>query len=337
MGTLRRALQQPVTFRQYPRVPELYPPIEPYDQGMLDVGDGQQIHWSTSGNPDGRPAVLLHGGPGSESRPGIRRAFNPDAYRIIQFDQRGCGLSTPDAADPETSLEANTTWHLLADIERLREHLQVERWVVFGASWGAALGILYAETHPDRTAALILVAVTAGRRREIDWMARGGVADFFPEQWERFLSVIPESEQADPLAAYDRMLNDPDAAIRQRAADAWVTWETSYLTLNQEEPFSGRFADPRYRYRFARVVTHYWSHDCWLEDDQLLRGAGRLADIPGAMVHGRLDLGGPLLTAWELKERWPGGELTVIDTAGHSDGPGMTEAMVAAVDRFAAG
>lgn len=316
-------------------MPDLYPPIEPYADGFLEVTDGQRIYWMTSGNPQGTPAVVLHGGPGSGSTPGLRRSFDPERYRVVQVDQRGCGRSTPDAGDPGTSLEANTTWHLIDDIERLREHLGVDRWVVFGASWGSTLGIAYAERHPDRVIALILVAVTAGRRREVDWMARGGVADFFPREWEAFISLLPEEERSDPVRAYDRMLNDPDARVRQQAADAWTTWESSYLTLNQQEPFSGRFADPMYRYRFARVVTHYWSHDCWLRGDQLLDEMGTLADIPGAMVHGRLDLGGPLITAWEVKQRWPRGELTIIDTAGHSDGPGMTEAVVVAVDRFA--
>jgi proline iminopeptidase len=318
-------------------MPELYPPIEQYADGFLEVGDGQRIYWQQSGNPDGRPAVVLHGGPGSNSTPGLRRSFNPAKYRIIQFDQRGCGQSTPDAADPTTSLETNTTWHLLADIEALREHLGISKWLVFGASWGATLGFLYAEQHPERTTALVLVAVTSGRRREIDWMARGGVADFYPEQWEQFLAVIQPADRVDPLAAYNRMLNDPDAAVRQQAADAWVTWESSYLTLEPEEPFSGAFADPRYRYRFARVVTHYWSHDCWLEDDQIVRDADKLKDIPGAMVHGRLDLGGPLITAWEMHRRWPRAELTVVGTGGHSGGGGMSQALVAAVDRFADG
>ncbi len=313
-----------------------YREIEPYDHGMLDVGDGNRIYWETCGDPEGKPAVVFHGGPGSGCSPGMRRAFDPDAYRIVLFDQRGSGRSTPHAADPDTDLGTNTTWHLLRDIELLREHLGIDRWLVFGGSWGATLAILYAEQHPDRVSELVLAAVTNTRRWEVDWMYRGGVAPLLPVQWERFRAGVPEADRdGDLLDAYRRLVNDPDADVRRQAADEWCRWELSYIADEPEEdPFIGRFADPRYRLCFARVVTHYFSHDAWLEDGQLLRDAARLADIPGVMIHGRLDLGSPLRTAWEMERAWARGELVIVGGAGHS-GSAMDRELVRATDRFA--
>ena len=313
----------------------LYPEIEPYENGMLDVGDGDRIYWELCGNPEGKPAVVFHGGPGSGCSPGSRRPFDPDAYRIVVFDQRGSGRSMPHAADHDTDLAANTTWHLLADIERLREHLGIDRWLVFGGSWGATLGILYAERFPERVSELVLAAVTNTSRWELEWMYRGGVAPLFPEEWERFRLGVPESDRdGDLLAAYRRLLDDPDPDVRRRAADEWCRWELSYIApAPEEDPFIGRFADPRYRMCFARVVTHYFHHDAWLEPDQLLRDARLLADIPGVMIHGRRDLGSPLRTAWLMKRAWPRAELVVVDDAGHSSDR-MTPELVRATDRF---
>ncbi|MGD9933732.1 MAG: prolyl aminopeptidase [Dehalococcoidia bacterium] len=315
----------------------LYPPIEPYTHGMLDVGDGQRISFEECGNPDGRPAVVLHGGPGSGCTPFQRRFFNPARYRVVLFDQRGCGRSTPHAGDPRTSLEVNTTWHLLGDIERLREHLGIERWLVFGGSWGATLGLLYAETYPVRVSALVLGGVTTTRRREVDWLFRGGVAPLFPEQWAALLDGIPPPmDRSDPVEAYARLLEDSDAAIREQAALNWCRWESVSISATPGPPLAARFKDPAYRMAFARIVTHYFRHTAWLEEGQVLRDAGRLAGIPGAMVHGRLDLQAPLLTAWELSRAWPDGELVVVDNAGHaSSEPGIPERLVEATDRFA--
>ena len=314
----------------------LYPEIEPYEHGMLDVGDGNAVYWELCGNPDGAPAVVLHGGPGAGTHPILRRFFDPGAYRIVLFDQRGSGRSTPHAADPATDLSANTTPHLLADIERLRDHLSVDRWLVFGESWGAALALLSAETHPERVAALVVSGVTTGRRREIDWMCRGGVAPLLPGEWERFLAAVPEDDRAgDPVAAYHRLLNDPDPEVRQRAADEWCRWELSYIADEPEEdPFIGRFADPRFRLGFARLVTHYFLHDAWLEEGQLLRDAHRLAGIPGVMIHGRRDIASPLISAWEMKGAWPTAELRIVAAGGHGGGA-MDAEVIRAIDGFA--
>ncbi len=266
----------------------LYPELEPYDDGMLDVGDGQRIHWEASGNPHGKPAVDFHGGPGGAAHPVSRRFFDPDRYRIILFDQRGSGRSTPYVADPETDLAANTTWHLLRDIELLRAHLDIDRWLVFGGSWGSTLALLYAEQFPERVTELVLAAVTNTTRREIDWMYRGGVAPLLPAEWHRFRSAVPEADRdGDMLEVYHRLLGDRDPQVRRRAADEWCRWELAYVASGPEDdPFTGRFADPRYRLAFARTVTHYFLHDAWLEDRQLLRDADRLADNPGSWSTG---------------------------------------------------
>jgi proline iminopeptidase len=316
----------------------LYPEIEPYDHGLLDVGDGQRIYWETCGNPDGRPAVAFHGGPGSGCDATWARFFDPGAYRIVLFDQRGCGRSTPHASSPDVDLSVNTTWHLLGDIEKLREYLGVDRWLIFGGSWGATLAILYAEQHPDRVSALVMGGVTTSRRREIDWIARGGMAPLFPADWALFLRGLPESERdGDPIEAYHRLLHDPDPAVRAAAARSWCLWETAIMDFEDGRELSGRFADPDFAYMFARLVTHYFRHDAWLEDSQLLRDAGALADVPGVMVQGRLDLQAPLTTAWELKQVWPRAELIVVGDAGHAtDTVDMARHLVRATDHFAA-
>lgn len=316
----------------------LHPATESHDRGRLDVGDGNRIHWETSGRPEGPPAVLLHGGPGSGSTPGARRFFDPHGYRIIQFDQRGCGRSTPHASEPGTDLSVNTTEHLLRDLESLRVHLEVERWLVFGVSWGSTLGLAYAERYPARVRALVLAGVTMTRRSEIDWLYRR-IAPLFPEEWQRFAGGVPESERdGDLVEAYYQLLHSPDAAVRERAARDWHDWEAASLSENPGASQPPQWADPDFRLARARIVTHYFRHAAWLEEEALLRGAGALAKIPGVMIQGRLDLQGPLVTAWELARAWPAGELIVVPSAGHSaHDPGMTEAIVAATDRFAEG
>ena len=315
---------------------DLYPAIEPYEHGMLDVGDGHLVYWEQSGNPHGRPVLLLHGGPGSGWNAGIRRNFDPAAYRIIAFDQRNCGRSTPHAGDPVIDLSANTTEHLLADIEQLRRHLGVERWMLFGGSWGATLALAYAERHAELVTGIILVAVTTTRQSEIDWLYYGA-AKFFPAEWQRFRAGIPAGE-TNLVAAYHRLLMDPDPAVHSKAARDWFEWENALVSVDPDAKPSPRQLEPRWQLAFARIVTHYFGNLAWLEDGALLRDAGRLRGIPGILIHGRFDMGGPPTTAWELAQAWPDARLVILGGAGHSAGdPGMQDALLAATDEFARG
>jgi proline iminopeptidase len=313
-----------------------HPPIEPYDSGRLDVGDGQAVYWETCGNPDGKPALVLHGGPGSGCNVGMRRLFDPEAWRIVLFDQRGSGRSLPHAGDPTTSLEANTTAHLLADIEALRTYLCVERWMIYGASWGSTLGLAYAEAHPGRVSEMALSHVTTTTPAEIDWLYHG-LGRFFPDAWDRFRAGAGVTDPgANLVEAYARLLNGPDCAVRERAARDWCDWEDAIVSVETGRPPNPRYADPRFRMAFARIVTHYFSHQAWLEDGVLLRQAHRLARIPGVLIHGRLDLEAPLSTAWSLSRAWPGCELIVVDGAGHeTTTPAMGAAILDAIDQFA--
>lgn len=316
---------------------ELYPPIEPYDRGMLDVGDGNLVYWEVCGNPDGKPAVVVHGGPGSGCGPQARRFFDPRRYRVVLFDQRGCGRSTPHASDPATGMRHNTTWHLVADMERLREHLGIDRWLLYGGSWGSTLILAYAERFAERVSEIVVPAVTTTRRSETDWLYRG-VGRYFPEQWERFLDGaggIPREE--DPVAAYARLVEHPDEAVRGKATADWCAWEDAVLsgeTKGAALPYTGR--PPAARLAFVRICAHYFSHGAWLEEGALLRGAHRLAGIPGVLIHGRLDMGSPLVTAWELQRAWPGSELIVVDDAGHLGDATTRGHALRALDRFAA-
>src|SRR5947209_6495481 len=272
-------------------MPERFPAIEPYETGMLDVGDGQRIYWEASGNPAGKPAVALHGGPGGGSSPGRRRSFDPAAYRLIQFDQRGCGRSTPPASALDTSLETNTTEHLIGDIEKLRVHLGIERWLVWGASWGVTLGLAYAQRYPERVTEMVLVSVTMTRPYDVHWLYHE-TGRFFPDEWSRFAAA--GGDAPDLVAAYDRLLNGSfPAAVRERAARDWCAWEDALVSLEEGWTPYERFTDPAFRMAFARLCAHYFSHAAWLEDGQLLRDAGRLAGIPGVLIHGRFDIGGP--------------------------------------------
>ena len=313
----------------------LSPRIEPYDAGMLPVGDGHQVYWETCGHPNGRPAVVVHGGPGSGCTGWHRRLFDPATTRIVLFDQRNCGRSRPHASEPDVDLSTNTTQHLIADMEALREHLGVERWLVFGGSWGSTLSLAYAEAHPDRVSDMVLWGITTGRRAEADWLFRGGVAPLFPEQWERLCDGVPASDRdGDIIEAYARMLHDPDPAVRRRAALDWCTWESATPDWPPTPGLDRRYTDPDFALAFARLVTHYVRHDEFLEDGMLLRDAGVLADIPGTLVNGRFDLQAPIANAWALHRAWPRAELVIVDDAGHAaDEPAITDALIRALRR----
>lgn len=318
-------------------VTRLYPEIDPHDRGLLDVGDGDAVYWESCGNPLGKPAVVLHGGPGSGCSAAFRRYFDPSAYRVVLFDQRNCGRSTPHAGDPDVDLRSNTTAHLVADIELLRRHLAVDRWLVLGGSWGSTLALAYAEAHPERVAELILFGVTTGRHSEFDWTFRGGLARFFPEQWDRLRAGAPAAERnGDLVGAYHRLLNDPDPGVRRGAAEAWCLWESATPSWPPTNGLAERFRDPDYALAFARIVTHYVRQNAWLEDGVLLRGAGALAEIPGILVNGRFDFQAPIANAWELKRVWPRAELVIVDDAGHGANGNLDRELVRATDRFAA-
>jgi proline iminopeptidase len=319
-------------------MPTGYAQIEPYDSGLLDVGDGNRIYWEVCGNPEGKPAVFLHGGPGGGCSPGHRRMFDPARYRVVLFDQRNCGRSLPHAADFETDLSANTTDHLIADIEALRAHLGVERWLVWGGSWGVTLAFAYAQRHPARVTEMVLVAVTNTTRAEIDWLY-GGLGGFFPAQWERFRGFVgaaPDATGTDLAAAYDVLLQGSDQAVRERAAIEWCAWEDAVVALDAERRPRSLFDDPRKGIAFARLCAHYFSRHGFLPDGELLRNAGALRGIPGVMIHGQLDLTAPVVTAWRMASAWPDAQLRVISGAGHASGPGMGDAIGEALDRFAA-
>lgn len=313
----------------------MHPPIEPYDSGLLDVGDGHRIHWEVSGNPDGRPAIYLHGGPGgAPSGQGWRRFFDPAAYRVVGFHQRGCGDSRPSASDPDADLSVNTTSHLLADIEKVRQLFGVERWTMLGISWGTTLGLAYAETYPDRVAGLVLGLVTLTNRREVEWMTRD-LRRLYPKEWDRFAAVVPERLRGLPIVdAYAELLADPDPSVRDRAAREWVAWDYAQMGNTPH----AKYDDPDVRLAYARLVTHYWRHAAFLDDDQLLRDADRLDGTPGALIQGAYDVSCPLDTAWDLAKNWTTAELTIVD-AGHgasrTSPDAFPTAVTAALDRLA--
>ncbi|KAA6183032.1 prolyl aminopeptidase [Thiohalocapsa marina] len=309
----------------------LYPALEPYAVHRLPVGGGHELYVEESGNPQGIPALFLHGGPGAGCSAAHRRFFDPSRYRIVLFDQRGSGRSVPHA-----SLQQNTTWDLVADIERLRESLGVSRWLVFGGSWGSTLGLAYAQAHPQRVAALVLRGIFLCRPEEIRWFYQSGAHWVFPDHWRAFLAPIPQAERGDLLHAYHRRLTGDDAALRQAAAEAWSIWEGRCSTLLPSAEVREAFGDAHTALSLARIEAHFFVHDAFLEPEQLLRDAGRLRDIPGVIVHGRYDLICPLRSAWELHQAWPQADLQVIPDAGHSAfEPGIARALRAATDRFA--
>jgi len=310
----------------------LFPEVDPYDSGMLDVGDGHRVYWECCENPDGTPAIFLHGGPGSGCTPGARRFFDPEAYRVVLLDQRGCGRSRPLASDPDVELSTNTTGHLVADIEQLRQHLGVDSWTVLGLSWGTTLGLVYAQAHPERVTALVMAAVTTTSRREVQWLTRD-VGRIFPQEWDRFAAAVPAALAHLPLVdAYATLLLHPDPAVREHAALQWCAWEQAHVSLAPAYRPSPRYQDPEFRLRFARLVTHYWRNAAFLADDQLVRDAPTLDGIPGVLIHGRYDVSGPLETAWRLSQAWTTSRLQVIDDAGHGGSDAFTGAMVEALN-----
>ncbi len=309
----------------------LYPPIEPYDHGMLDVGDGHSIYWERCGTPGGKPALFLHGGPGGGCGPGQRQQFDPALYDVLLFDQRGCGRSLPFA-----SLDHNTTWHLVADIERLREMAGHERWLVFGGSWGSTLSLAYAQTHPERVSELILRGIFLASQQEADWLYKYGASELYPEGWQAFSEHIPEAERADLVGAYTARLTSDDHAVRLAAAKAWSLWEGLTVTLLPDPAMLEEFTADDHAVAVARIENHYFRHDCWLEPGQLLAGAHKLRGIPGTIVQGRHDCCTPPSAAWALKQVWPEVDLQIVADAGHLySEPGLTDGLVRASDRYA--
>jgi proline iminopeptidase len=297
--------------------------------GLLDVGDGHRIFWEAHG--DGTPALVVHGGPGSGCGLYYLEFFDMSLFRVVLVDQRSCGKSRPHASDPATDLGANTTAHLVEDFERVREHLGIERWLVLGGSWGSTLALAYAEAHPERVSALVVFGVSTGRHSEFDWLFRGGVSLFFPQQWERLAAHVGDAP--DVPAAYYTLLNDPDPAVRRAATEEWIRWESATPSWPPREGISDRFLDTDFAYSFARLVTHYVQANAWLEDGELLR-PDILERFSGAIVNGRFDFQSPLGNAWALHRVWPRAELTVVDDAGHSMTPATIAAVRAATDRF---
>jgi proline iminopeptidase len=312
---------------------ELFPDIEPYDHGMLDVGDGQKVYWEACGNSGGKPALVLHGGPGSGCNTGMRRYFNPKTYMVVLHDQRGGGRSQP-RVDEVTDLSTNTTHHLISDIERLRAHLGVDRWVVWGMSWGVTLALSYAERYPERVAAMALTSVTMTRPADVHWLYHE-TGRYFPEEWSRFRAGVPVAERDGNLvAAYNHLLNvQPDVALRRQAARDWCSWEDAVMSLEEGWVPSRRFGDAAFRITFARIVTHYFHHGAWLEDGEILQRAHRLSGIPGILVHGRLDLGGPFDVAWQLAEVWPDAKIAAVGS-GHAPRAEMNARLLEATEAF---
>ncbi len=309
----------------------LYPPIEPFDRGTLPVGGGHEIAYEQSGAPEGKPVVFLHGGPGGGSHPIQRRFFDPRAYRIVLFDQRGCGMSTPHA-----SLEANTTWDLVADIERLREHLGIDRWQVFGGSWGSTLALCYAQAHPGRVTELVLRGIFLLRREELRWYYQDGASWIFPDAWECFLAPIPVAERGDLMAAYYQRLTSPDDAVRLEAARAWSQWEGATSRLRIDHDLVARNGEPRFAEAFARIECHYFVNGGFMEEDGWLLGrVDRFRHVPAVIVQGRYDVVCPMRSAWDLHRAWPESELYIAESSGHAaTEPEITDLLVAATDRF---
>jgi proline iminopeptidase len=309
----------------------LYPEIEPYDTGMLKVSDLHTLYYEQSGNPNGKPVVFQHGGPGGGTNPKCRRFFDPAVYRIVLFDQRGCGKSTPHA-----ELHDNTTWNLVNDIERIRTHLGIDRWQVFGGSWGSTLALAYAETHPERVTELVLRGIFMLRRWELEWFYQKGCDALYPDAWETYLHAIPEAERGDMMSAYYRRLTSTDPVVRVEAARAWSVWEGATSYLYQDEGHIQSSGEDEFALAFARIECHYFVHGGFFEyDDQLLRNVGRIRNIPAVIVQGRYDVVCPMRSAWDLHRAWPEADLRIVQDAGHSAfEPGNISELVKATDRF---
>ncbi|MCM2292007.1 prolyl aminopeptidase [Allorhizobium sp. BGMRC 0089] len=308
-----------------------YPEIEPFETGFLDVGDGHTIYWERVGTKGAKPAVFLHGGPGGGVNPNQRRVFDPALYDVILFDQRGCGRSTPHA-----HLEANTTWHLVADIERLREMIGVDKWLVFGGSWGSTLALAYAQTHPERVSELVMRGIYTLTKGELDWYYQFGVSEMYPDRWQRFIAPIPPEERHEMMAAYHRRLTGGDKALQIECARAWSQWEAATISLVPDPDLIEDFGEDHYALAFARIENHFFMHGGWLEERQLLNNAHKLNGIAGVIVHGRYDMPCPLRYAYELSQVWTTAEFHIIEAAGHAmSEPGILDQLIRATDRFA--
>jgi proline iminopeptidase len=309
----------------------LYPPIEPYETGMLYVGDGHSIYWERCGTKGGKPAVFLHGGPGSGISPKQRQQFDPELYDVLLFDQRGCGRSTPYAC-----LDNNTTWDLVGDIEKLRDMCGHDKWLVFGGSWGSTLSLAYAQTHPERVTELVLRGIFLCRQTEMDWLYTYGASELYPEEWEKFVGHIPEEERGDIVEAYRKRLTSDDSSVQLAATKAWSRWEGMTVTLLPDPEMVEEFTDDTHAIPIARIENHYFVNRCWLDEGQLLTNAHRLRGIPGIIVQGRHDCCTPPSAAWDLKKVWPEVELQIVPDGGHLfTEPGITDGLVRASDRFA--
>ena len=310
---------------------ELYPHCEPNRSGYLKVSDVHELYWEECGNPKDKPAVFLHGGPGAGADARARRFFDPDAYRIIVFDQRGCGRSRPHA-----SLVANTTWDLVNDIEKLRAYLQIEKWLVFGGSWGSTLALAYAQTHPERVLELVLRGIFLLRRSEIDWFYQHGASELFPDQWEHYVAPIPQAERGDFVNAFYRRLTSEDTATQVAAARAWSIWEAATSFLYGNDDNVRKWGEEEFATAIARIECHYFIHRGFFDsDDQLLRNVARIKHIPAVIVQGRYDVVCPMRTAWDLHRAWPEADFRIVQDAGHSAfEPGITHELVMATDKF---
>jgi proline iminopeptidase len=310
----------------------LYPEIEPYRSGHLEVGGGHSLYWELCGNPKGKPVVFLHGGPGGASSPDHRRQFNPERYNILVFDQRGCGKSTPFA-----SLDANTTWDLVEDIEKLRTEVAgVDKWMVFGGSWGSTLSLAYAQAYPERATELVLRGIFLFDQYELDWLYKeGGASALYPDKWDDFAGFIPEDERGDLLQAYRKRLTGDDPQVQLKAAQAFSAWEANTVTLLPNQHVLEEFTEPQKAVAIARIENHYMINKGWLEEGQLLAGAGKLRGIPGVIVQGRHDCCTPPRAAWALKKAWPEVELNIVADGGHLfNEPGILDGLIRATDRF---
>lgn len=311
---------------------ELYPPIQPYKRGNLKVSDIHTIYYEECGNPQGKPVVFLHGGPGGGIIPLYRQYFDPKKWRIILFDQRGCGRSTPHA-----ELSQNTTWNLVSDIEKLRVHLSIEKWVVFGGSWGSTLALAYSQTHPENCLGLILRGIFMVRPKEISWFYQEGASNIFPDAWEEYLKPIPIEERGDLVKAYYQRLTSADEKVQLEAARAWSIWEGSTSKLIPNSNVSQKFGDSYFALAFARIECHYFINKCFFEqEEQLLKNVYKIRHIPGVIVQGRYDIVCPMVSAWELHKAWPEAEFIVVPDAGHSvSEPGIKDALIRATDKLA--
>ncbi len=310
---------------------KLYPPIEPNHSAYFDLGDGHRMYYEECGNPHGKPVVFIHGGPGGGCSPNMRRFWNPDVYRIVLFDQRGAGRSTPHA-----SLENNTTADLIDDIEILRSALQIDRWQIFGGSWGSTLGLAYAQAHPDRVTELVLRGIFLARKKEVDWLYQHGASEIFPDRWQGFLKPIPKGERKNLVQAFYKRLTSDDEKIRLDAAKAWSVWEGTTSTLLPNQDMADDFADPDLAVALARIECHYFVNGAFLKEGQLLENISRVRQIPAVIVHGRYDIVCPAVSAWELARAWPEAKLRIVPDAGHSAfEPGNVHELVMATDAFA--